>query len=165
MPSPLPRCWWWCSFIAKCDSISPLFQNSLICTGKIHNSWMTDQTKNVDGSPMHTKANQRSVNWCQTQQQTMPGTPPPVRDADGVCLLLNETLSLSAVSKFLDMDRKDPWELDDVSNKNVDGSPMHTKANQRSVDQCPTINRCPTHIIMKSSQNDDDSLDSFFLAW
>ena len=76
------------------ETLSPLFPNSSICPGKIHNSWMTDRTKFVDDSPMHTKANQRSVDQCQTQQQTMPGAPPPFPDSDGVRLLSNETLSL-----------------------------------------------------------------------
>jgi len=48
------------------ETLSPLFPNSSIWTGKIHNSWMTDRTKNVDDSPMQTRVNQRSVDRCPT---------------------------------------------------------------------------------------------------
>ena len=111
---------------------------------------------------MHTKANQCSVDWCQTQQLTTPCAPPPIRDDDGVRFLLNETLSPLFLNSLIWTGKiHNSWMTDRT--KNVYDSPMHTKANQRSVNQCLTLNQCPTHIIMKSSQN-DDSLDSFILA-
>ena len=121
------------------ETLSPLFPNSLIWTGKIHNSWMTDRTKNVDDSPIHTKANQRSVDRCPTQQLTTPGAPPPVRDDDGVRLLSNETLSpLFPNSSIWTGKIHNSWMTDRT--KFVDDSPMQTRVNQRSVDRCPTIN-------------------------
>ena len=129
-PSPHPWCWWFL-FIVEWDSLSPLFPNSSIWTGKIHNSWMTDWTKNVDDSPIHTKANQRSVNQCQTQQQTMPGAPPPVRDADGVCLLPTETLS-----------RKDPrvgWRIKQKCRR-LSHAQRSKSAQRRSMSESTTNN-------------------------
>ena len=56
MPCYFPLSWcWWGLFIVKWDSLSPLFPNPLIWTGKIHE--LDDgSNKNVDGSPMHSQS-------------------------------------------------------------------------------------------------------------